>query len=429
MDADGRLDLVAGNVNGVIELYLNGVDGLPETPSCTARRTIRLTLNGEPSNFYALEARLSNAALSSIALADVNQDGYLDVAAGVADGANRLYTFVPEIACLARAPWQPEPDPTYTVAWGDVDNDGDLDLAVGNSGSERTGDLRNRDYLYLNDRGQLQDYPFQVVGERLVDSALVTDTIRGFPTRGLAWGDVDGDGDLDLAAASWSAQKFVYRNAGGYLLPTPAWASADSDHATALAWLDADGDGDLDLATANVTLFDAGTRNDLYLNLGGQLSATPDWQSDSTAQSLSMAWGDLDQDGRNDLLFGNQVAPLEFIAGQTAPLEVYTGRQAGDLPFSVRSGLLAPAVAQQPDSGISSVDGTDGAAATTLFAPAAYFAVPQIRAGDVISIPYRLVSPGDRPYHAVRGYYSANGVDLATCAGCRDRGGTGVEAL
>ena len=69
----------------------------------------------------------------------------------------------------------------------------------------------------------------------------------------MAWGDWDGDGDLDLAAGNDNSATRVYSNDGlgqpGSL--TAAWASADTDNTFSVAWGDWDGDGDLDLAAGN----------------------------------------------------------------------------------------------------------------------------------------------------------------------------------
>src|SRR5689334_22590864 len=59
-------------------------------------------------------------------------------------------------------------------AWGDFDNDGDLDLAV----SIGTGEIR----LYRNDGGTMVS-----VGERMGMPQ------KGQEFRGLSWGDYDGD--------------------------------------------------------------------------------------------------------------------------------------------------------------------------------------------------------------------------------------------
>ena len=68
-------------------------------------------------------------------------------------------------------------------------------------------------------------------------------------TFGVAWGDWDGDGDLDLAAGNYGQANRVYENSGGAL--SSVWTSADSDGTTSVAWGDWDGDGDLDLAAGN----------------------------------------------------------------------------------------------------------------------------------------------------------------------------------
>ena len=69
---------------------------------------------------------------------------------------------------------------SYSNAWGDYDNDGDLDLAV----SLGSGEVR----LYRNDKGVLAS-----VGARMRMPQAGSHELRG-----LSWGDFDGDGDIDL---------------------------------------------------------------------------------------------------------------------------------------------------------------------------------------------------------------------------------------
>src|SRR5689334_21160271 len=72
---------------------------------------------------------------------------------------------------------------SYSNAWADFDNDGDLDLAV----SLKSGEIR----LYRNDGGVLVS----------VGGAMGLPTAGG-EFRALSWGDYDGDGWIDLLAGS-----------------------------------------------------------------------------------------------------------------------------------------------------------------------------------------------------------------------------------
>jgi hypothetical protein len=80
----------------------------------------------------------------------------------------------------------------------------------------------------------------------------------------LAWGDVEPDGDLDLAVGSYddpySAELRVLESSGGALLPVttiPIYA-----YFSAFDWLDLDGDGDLELAADSTCEDDADQRGD-----------------------------------------------------------------------------------------------------------------------------------------------------------------------
>ncbi len=363
MEGDGDLDLAVANHAGPVEVFenINGI--LQVDPAC-----------GFGDGAYNM----------SVAWGDANDDEYLDLAVGVFDGPNKLYLYDPESEQLVDSGWQPAVDPTYDVAWADVDNDGDLDLAVGNAWDQETGVLENRDFLYLNEDGFLDDLPAQTIGE------------LHFPTRSIDWGDIDSDGDLDLAIGVWSGQKRVYENQAGVLQPQPVWVSADSDLTTRVAWGDADGDGDADLAAANVTLFTGGTRNDLYYNDGGKLQAVPSWQPASQAQTHALAWGDFDSDGLLDLTVGNK-------AGQ---VETYRGSRGLTSGRINRQPVLTIGLYTDPESGSFDASG--------MLAGADFYAGPIIRAGGKITIPYTLHDPAGTVYPKIQGYYSLNGADWVT---------------
>lgn len=83
-------------------------------------------------------------------------------------------------------------------AWGDIDNDGDLDLFVGNDGQNNS--------LYLN--GGPPDYVFT----KVTTGSIVND---GGNTFGVTLCDYDRDGDLDAFAANRENQNnFLYANNG-----------------------------------------------------------------------------------------------------------------------------------------------------------------------------------------------------------------------
>ncbi|MSU62284.1 MAG: hypothetical protein EXS31_07790 [Pedosphaera sp.] len=234
---DGLLDLLVADWSRNLVLYRNNPDG-------------RFTkVVGDP---------LVNVGSQSIgcAWADFDNDGWSDVFVSGYSGANFLFRNDGHGAFIRITGGVPASDaqPSAGHAWGDYDNDGFLDLFVANAGSGS-----NR--LYHN-RG---DGTF----ERITSGNIVTDTAVSL---GCAWGDYDNDGFLDLFVInglSGPQNNFLYRNKGDgtFTKITSGSLVNDGGASSGIAWGDYDNDGFLDLFVANGLLGPAQV-NFLYRNNG-----------------------------------------------------------------------------------------------------------------------------------------------------------------
>jgi hypothetical protein len=168
-----------------------------------------------------------------------------------------------------------------SIAWGDYDNDGDLDLLL--SGGTDSGSVTK---IFRNDNGIFIDINAGLTGSEIGSAD---------------WGDYDNDGDLDilLTGRDGTGLPFskIYRNDEGVFTDISAdltaveWSSA--------VWGDYDNDGDLDIlltgrngsgiSISKIYRNDNGTFIDINADLTG-------------VSHSSAAWGDYDNDGYLDIL-------------------------------------------------------------------------------------------------------------------------------
>jgi tetratricopeptide (TPR) repeat protein len=213
------------------------------------------------------------------------------------------------------------------VVAADLDGDGKADLFVANDTSAN--------YFFHNRGG------FHFTEEGLA-SGLATNAGGGYLAgMGVACGDFDGDGMLDLAVTNFYGESTtLYHNLGHGLFSdrtTAVGLQAPTRFALGfgIAALDANNDGRLDLAQANGHINDYRPATpyampaQLFLgDPAGRLievsrRAGSPWQQARVGRGLAV--GDLDNDGRLDLLLVASDAPLVFLRNRsTSPTHFLT---------------------------------------------------------------------------------------------------------
>ena len=204
------------------------------------------------------------------------------------------------------------------VAAGDLDGDGDLDLLLGNQDGPDT---------LLWNLGQLRFRAEKFSSGKTRDVKLV---------------DVDGDGRLDAVLTRNTGTLNYFHNEGdadGAVTFARKTLPGVSAPAYSTNWGDMDGDGDLDLVTGT---YDAGLLTDrgssyivngsnkgvyFYRNQDGKFSAT---QLAPGAQALAILLPDLNADGRPDIVVGN-----DFLVPDMIWLQEEDGGWTSAEPFAV----------------------------------------------------------------------------------------------
>ncbi len=264
LDNDGDLDIAAATINQeMIYRYDETKESYPAIPDwkSTSSETSQglifgdfdldnaglpelMVANQGANTFYLNQGLLSDASPPiwwtdeeensySLAWTYYDDDIFPDILVGNSNSPNRIYLGNGDNTFSLQPDWKPGTLNTRSVAWGDYDGDGDMDLAVGN--------YDQGIYIYTKQNGVL-------------DSTEIWSSTETHLTTSVAWGDWDNDGDLDLAVGNEGQPDQVYMNLGSDADAEPAlslfWQSDESFNTRAVAWGDVDGDGDLELAVA-----------------------------------------------------------------------------------------------------------------------------------------------------------------------------------
>ncbi|MCC7508506.1 MAG: VCBS repeat-containing protein [Planctomycetes bacterium] len=278
-------DINADGYGDVLLSLENGSDNRPEL----------FTWNPQTSAFNSPVKFGTNTGHTGIRTADLNSDGLLDVVcvchANYYCLNNGQGGFNASVAFTGSGSWGSD------VAFADFDNDGDLDVVfVHGSGTVNPNDM----VFYNNGTG---GFP--------TSATLGTATV----SLGVATGDFNGDGAVDIAVSTYSDGVRLYLNNGAGQFSTSSTAFTIMNTATppaavaigALAAGDLDGDGDLDMALGAGDAGSTGQSKLIFNNGDGTFTTS----ADLGPANGGGTWGpdiqlvDLDGDGDLDVFWGH----------------------------------------------------------------------------------------------------------------------------
>ncbi len=276
-DNDGKLDVAMSGMVGAdigVKIFHNTGSGFTETFDLAAT---------------TYQYGLANVDAMSLAWGDADNDGLLELLVGgyynnVVPGGVWVYHYQKDsAAAFTKTATLTETDSSSSLAWGDYNNDGLLDVLMTTDG------YGGQSAVYRN------------TGAGFTLAVGLNQLAHG----SAAWGDYNADGKLDILMTghdgSMPPQTRVHRNASSGstsnfvqtsdVLTGLTWSSA--------AWSDYDNDGLLDFIVSGQ---DAGNtaRTLIYRNTGSVFN-----QVDFSLTGVTdgdTVWGDYDKDGQLDLL-------------------------------------------------------------------------------------------------------------------------------
>lgn len=276
LDNDGWVDLVLGNRDIPSQVFRNNGDGTFQ----------------DVTQMVGIE---NIAKVQSVLLADVNNDGWLDVYWANLGTQNAMYlnqgdgTFLD----VTQVSGTTDTQLNMGAVFFDYENDGDQDLYLSH-------DANQANILYQNDgKGQFMDVSV---------AAGVAYEGQGM---GVDAADFNNDGYLDLYITNLYENTLYLNNQDGTFTDVSEVAQvADLGMGWGTSWMDYDNDGWMDLYVCNETYFPVlghFYNNVMYRNLGDGTFAISSQNSplESPLGGYGMAHLDVNKDGQLDIVIAN----------------------------------------------------------------------------------------------------------------------------
>lgn len=297
-NGDGILDIATANTNRSVSVLLGKGSKRFGSP-------VNYIVGGSTSTLDIVSGDLNGDG--SIDLVTANNSSSVSVLLGNGDGSFSAATNFSVF---------PLGSGMDSVALGDMDGDGILDIVSANAGSN------NISILLGNGNGTFQAATFY--------------SYSGNP-RSIKTGDFDGDGSTDIVTANYIDSDISVYLGNGDGTVQPAVRYVAGTRAISVTVSDFDGDGILDLATGNFSNPEVA----IFIGNGdGTFQLTRYYSTSTIGQARSIASGDFDGDGNIDIALAIDLSSASYVAvlsgngdGTFQPSKRYAG--TGATPWAI----------------------------------------------------------------------------------------------